>query len=243
MPEIKHLSNAPITQAIIDIRTKLPPSVDLPRLGSVHDLIRQHYPKRKERKRWEGRIELKEGEPPAQTAVYKGSDGYLYTSEDDKQTVQFRLDGFTFNRLKPYETWERMRDEARRLWRLYLQIATPEKITRIALRYINRLDIPLPITDFGDYLAAPPSVASGLPQGIRSFLTRVAIQEPASEATCIINQALESLTKQGYASLVLDIDVFKQSQLDASDEEAWRVLETMRNFKNRVFLRVLLKTQ
>ena len=66
-----------------------------------------------------------------------GPDGYLFTSVDGRQVVQARLDGFTFSRLKPYDKWESLRDEARELWQHYVQIASPETVTRVALRYIN----------------------------------------------------------------------------------------------------------
>ncbi len=32
-----------------------------------------------------------------------GPDGYLFRSPNEKKVVQVRLDGFTFNKLKPYD--------------------------------------------------------------------------------------------------------------------------------------------
>ena len=78
------------------------------------------------------------------------------------------MDGFTFSRLKPYETWENLRDEAYRLWQKYREITSPE-IIRVALRYINKLEFPLPIKNFSDYLTAAPIVPAELPQGVSSF--------------------------------------------------------------------------
>jgi len=129
----RHLPKAPITEALVDIRVKLAADTELAKLGSIHELIVDQYPKRKERRRREFSFEFKEGEPPRQTAT-DIADGYFYISSDDKQVVQARLDGFTFSRLKPYEKWESMRDEARRLWQLYVKFASPEFITRIAVR-------------------------------------------------------------------------------------------------------------
>lgn len=45
-------------------------------------------------------------------------DGFLLSSSDKLRIVQARLDGFTFSRLAPYETWERLRDEAKSAWRI-----------------------------------------------------------------------------------------------------------------------------
>ncbi len=66
----------------------------------------------------------------------------MYVSEDEVKLVQFRLDGFTFNRSKPYTSWEQVFPEAFGLWKEYVSLAAPEFVNRIAVRYINRLDLP-----------------------------------------------------------------------------------------------------
>jgi uncharacterized protein (TIGR04255 family) len=230
----RHLPKAPITEALVDIRVKLPADTELAKLGSIHELIVDQYPKRKERRRREFSFEFKEGEPPNQAAT-DITDGYFYISRDDKQVVQVRLDGFTFSRLKPYEKWETMRDEARRLWQLYVKFASPEFITRIAVRYINHLNIPLPFLDFAEYLTAPPIVPPDLPQGVASFLTRVVIIEPNLGASAAITQALEPQAQKDFITIILDIDVFKQTQFALDSNETWDLLEDFRHFKNKIF--------
>lgn len=230
----RYLSRAPINEALIDIRIKSAGNAKLDVLRSIHESIRTDYPKSKERKRFEGFIELSD-EQVKQEGAFKGIDGYLYSSEDDKQTVQARLDGFTFNRVKPYGKWEDLRDEAKKLWEVYERAIRPELITRVALRYINQLEIPLPISDFADYLVSPPVVPQGLPQGVSSFLTRIVLKEPATDATVIIHQALESVLPSGIAPIILDIDVFRQITSGLEQNEAWTLLEQMRHVKNKVF--------
>ena len=236
MAEYTVLSKAPITEALIDIRVKLPEDLKVDKLNSLYDAIASQYSERKERMRSEVRFDFKKGEPPKLTAGDK-IDGYLFISSDKRQIVQARLDGFTFSRLKPYETWERFHDEAYRLWQLYVDITSPELITRAALRYINHMDIPLPIRDFSDYLTAPPIVPEDLPQGVSSFLTRVVIHEPSINATAIITQALEQIIKPDFVPIILDIDVFRQIPDGMKREEAWKTIGELRHFKNRIFFK------
>ena len=231
----RHLNNAPIVEAVVDIRVKLPTDVGLEKLALISETISGHYPRRRERRRYEGTIEFKIGESPKQSAIDKGPDGYIYTSNDERQVVQIRLNGFTFSRLKPYQTWENLRDEAQKLWKLYVKFASPEIVTRIAVRYINRLNIPLSIKDFGDYLAAPPIVPPDLPQGVSSFLTRTVIIEPALKASAAITQALEPRASKDFLTILLDIDVFRQVQFDIESNETWELLEGFRHFKNKIF--------
>jgi hypothetical protein len=77
--------------------------------------------------------------------------GWRFVSPDKLHVFQARLNGFTFSRLPPYVDWESFRTEARRLWDLYRAVANPIAPTRIAVRYINRLDLPLPIVAIGPW--------------------------------------------------------------------------------------------
>ncbi len=236
MAEYSLLPNAPITEALIDIRIKVIEGFDVDRFLALHDAISGQYPDKKARHKWEGKLEFKKGAPPISDTA-ETVDGYIFTSTDGKQIFQARIDGFTFNRLKPYDKWETFRDEALRLWKLYKDFVSPE-IVRVALRFINKIDIPLSpetVFDFDDYLAAGPIVPKGLPQGISSFLTRMVINDPGLDAAAIITQAFEQLVDPKFVPIIFDIDVFKQESKGINEEEAWKILEKLRDFKNKIF--------
>ena len=163
MPAPERFPNAPITEALLDLRVELPSHIDLAQLATFQDAIRDRYPDRRERLLVQSHFEIEQGAVIAHPST-GGLYGYLFTSPDRRQVVQARLNGFTFSRLKPYRTWESLRDEARELWQHYMQIASPQGITRVALRYINRIEIPLPMRDFKDYILTTPEIAPGLPQ-------------------------------------------------------------------------------
>lgn len=226
------LKKAPITEGLIDIRVKLSPELDVRQIDSIYEPIKSEYPQKQEQRLSQVQVEQK----PDENIVKSLSkiNGYRYTSSDKKRIIQARLDGFTFSRLHPYATWEELRSEAHRLWLLYQKVTSPHLITRVALRYINNLNIPMPIRDFGDYLTAPPLVPEGLPQGVSSFLTRVVIHEPSVGANAIIIQALEQVSTD-VAPVILDIDVFKLQPEGVEEKEAWDIIEKLRHFKNQIF--------
>jgi uncharacterized protein (TIGR04255 family) len=237
MVESTHLNNAPITEALIDIRIKIKENFDVERFQTLSNTISGQYPDKKARHRWEGRLEFKKGEGPISTSA-ETVDGYIFTSVDQKQVFQARIDGFTYNRLKPYDKWETFRNEAMKLWQLYSKLTAPE-IVRVAVRYINRFNIPLfpqPLGDFNEYLTAAPIVPEGLPQGVSSFLSRIVIHDPATDADAIITQAFEQIVDPKYLPIILDIDVFKQKEL-ISEKDAWQTLEELRHFKNSIFFK------
>jgi uncharacterized protein (TIGR04255 family) len=231
------LKNAPITEALIDIRVKLPATTDVKSIYLLFEKIKNQYPTRQEYKVSEFSFQLKPDAAPVKASQHKVN-GYRYISADQKQIFQARLDGFTMSRLHPYTEWKDLRDEAKKLWQFYRDITRPEAITRVALRYINNLNIPMPIVDFSDYLAAPPIIPEGLPQGVSSFLTRVTIHEPAIAANAIITQALEVVPQtpeMNHLPVILDIDVFRLDPNGIEENDAWNTIDQLRHFKNKIF--------
>ena len=156
--------NAPIKEAILDIRVTNPKETTLAKLETFQENIKGNYPKKDERFKWHSEISIDPKSGFAPRSSSGGQVGYSFRSADGRDIVQARLDGFTLSRLKPYKKWEDLRDRAKPLWENYKRNAFPEVITRIALRYINRIEIPLPIKDFKEYILTTPEIAPGLPQ-------------------------------------------------------------------------------
>lgn len=229
--------NAPVTEALLDIRVQLPEGVNLAQLATFYDSVKDRYPNKRERQSWRGGLKLTGGGELEVLQSHGGPDGYLFTSSDGKQIVQARLDGFTFNRLKPYDRWETFRDQARELWERYVGVAQPKQITRTALRYINRLEIPLPMRDFKDYILTVPEVAAALPQGLVKYFMQLVIPEPEIPATAIITEAMEPSADSTKVALILDIDVFCLKVFEVKDRGLWEVFEKLRDLKNNIFFK------
>lgn len=151
-----HLTNAPIVEAVIDYRV-------LKREGTVADSfagltpsLGSQYSKALLLQSVEARFGMEQGksiEPTTTTSAM----GWQYRA--GSLVAQFRTDGFTFSKLERYTTWGEVFAEATRLWQLYVAKAQPPEVIRVAVRYINRLRIPVP-AELGEYLTAPPALAS-----------------------------------------------------------------------------------
>ena len=150
---------APIVEALLDIRVCLNEDVEFKDLERIHEKIKEKYPEKKEQRFFSGSIQFKENEIPSAIPTSSGVKGFFFYSPEKDKVVQSRIDGFTFNKLKPYEHWEAFRDEAKRLWKIYCECTPPQQILRVALRYINRIEVPMPLGDFNEYLLTSPQVA------------------------------------------------------------------------------------
>lgn len=239
MVETTRFPNAPITEALLDIRVTLPAQTDLAKLATFHNAIKQQYPSKQERLAWRGHVEIKASPvPEVSQSATGGPDGYLFTSVDGRQVVQARLDGFTFSRLKPYDKWTTLRDEAQELWQHYVRIASPETVTRVALRYINRIEIPIPMRDFKDYILTTPEIAPDLPQGLGSFFMRLVIPDPKAQAVAIVTETMEPIDEsRNRLPLIFDIDVFRMAAFNIQDNAMWEAFEYLHDLKNDIFFK------
>ncbi len=224
--------NAPITEALIDIRVEAPQALTLQTLEGLHGAIKDRYPGKKKRVYMEGRFSagVEIGAAAKQTEM-----GFAFATENGRQIFQARRDGFTFSRLRPYGNWAELRDEARRLWSIYRESVAPRQITRVAVRYINQIDIPPQATDYKVYFRTVPEVSPELPQGLSGFIMQLQFPQEDFGGSLILTETAVPLPSSGAVSVVLDLDVFKDHVEIASDDEVWDLLETLRNRKNEFF--------
>ena len=235
MATCSHLSKAPITEALIDIRVELPEATDFQALSAFRDAVQDAYPTSRERRRGRAKVDFSQPGAPKIETESDDPDGYLCTSADGTQVVQARLDGFTFSRLKPYQTWERLRDTTRSLWESYRQIARPSAVTRIAVRYINRLELPRPFEDLREWVLTVPDLPPPLPQQLDGFFMKLNLpfQDPSGFVNLI--QSLEPGEHKTCVPLIFDIDAFLPQHCDPADEDMWQCFEDLHTIKNGVF--------
>lgn len=224
---------APIKEAIIDIRVSPQPEPQLEMLRNLGSNLAIAFPSMSELKVLQGVIQLQNLEPYAN--VSGQVNGYLLQSTDSNQLLQLRLDGFCFILLEPYSDWQSFRDLASGYWRQYkneLQIHRP---IRLGLRYINRIDIPLPMRDLRDYLRTFPEVSTDLDQLLSGYFMQLNMPVPKLNASTTITQAIVAPPNPEYASVMLDIDTARTLEIPTESEEIWTIFEELRIQKNKVF--------
>jgi len=224
--------HAPITEAVIDIQCRSATSVE--GLGDVNAGETSYATVEKI---FAAMGQMTVGPDASAVATASAETiGFMFRSGDGMHIYQARTNGFTFSRLAEYTSWEEVSAEARRLWNKYRAVATPTGITRIALRYVNRLDIPLPVKDFSRFLRTAPQLSTDLPQVLTSYFMQLQLPMPSIQGACIINQTIiEPPAKPDTVSVVLDIDVFRSADLPKYEEQLWEQLQQLRHEKNRIF--------
>lgn len=230
-------NRAPVTEAIFEIQVELPLEVTIENLDQLCDKIKSEYPTKRSRKRFEGKIEFKKNAPPASESIDLGVDGFLNWSADEKQVVQFRLDGYSFSRLKPYCKWEKHFPEVVRLWTLFSKTASPVRIKRIAIRFINVIEIPRE-SALQDYFVNYPKLPSeGLV--LNNFFHRIELNIPDKNINAVVTQALANSNDPINRSIILDIEVFKEINSLINENTIIDIFQVLRDVKNDVFKKSL----
>src|SRR5579859_667624 len=137
--EDRHYDKAPIKEAIIDIQIENSPSLTLANFEKVAISPPRGYAGRQTLIIGQLRGQF-EGETFTATAK-QDQIGHVFVGGEEKYVVQFRVNGFTFSRLAPYQTWAQLRNEAKTLWESYRQIVGMLPVVRVGLRYVNQLDL------------------------------------------------------------------------------------------------------
>jgi uncharacterized protein (TIGR04255 family) len=232
MDEFETFSNPPIAEAMLDIKATLPAGADLAMLAQFHEAVRDRFPLKQERL-----LQTLQFQTGGNLMPVVGVQGYLFRSADDTKVVQAKLDGFTFNKLKPYGKWESFRREAKELWEKYVALAKPVTVHQIGLRYLNRIGIPHPVKEIRDFFPMFPEIPSQLPQGVSNFFMRMAISDPAPDMAAFITFAMEPfLPESKFAVFILDIEIATVPlSLSPDSETLWTKMDSLRKLKNQAF--------
>lgn len=237
MARHRHLRNAPVREALIDLQFGSP--VTLEAIDRFVSSVAVNYEKKSDI--WEAMFGFSaEGGPGASSAAHTAIGRRLEARGERPYVLQCRRGGFTVSRLSPYGQWNELLAEAQRCWSAFTDVvgAAPG-ISRVAVRYINEINLSLPISDFAEFLVCPPTVPDALPQVVASFITRVVIPDAERDCMSIVTQALEAPPTTGPSdssiTILLDIDVFRMLRSPVHSSAVWETLGMLRDQKNRMF--------
>ena len=233
------LKNAPIVEALMDIQVQLPERITLNELHAAVDKVKLRFPTEQKRYKISSLMQLKPGEEPLKQMEHDTKvEGFLFFSENNDKVFQSRLDGFTFNKHKPYMDWNSLKEEGKELWAIYKNIADPISIKRIALRYINKIPLKTPF-DPSNYLTTLPKLSNELNYSIQNLFSQITIINQRIDAFANITEAIEN-TGSDMSYFIFDIDVYKSGDLKELD--IWEYFDQLRNFKNEIFFESLTET-
>jgi uncharacterized protein (TIGR04255 family) len=232
------IPSAPIIEAVVDIDCDLPIGLDRIRLReAAQKALQDRYPKFQQQQIQE-HVLSQQGDQPLEVQVKQGLGAMQFLTEDSKQLVQFRPNGFSFNRLAPYTSLDEYFPEIEARWRIFLELVQPLIIRRIVIRMINRILLPMDggKVELGQYLTVPPRLPdTGSQIMFLGFLDQQMALDPVTQNHANIVKTLEQPQGDSFP-IIFDIEVFHQAEIFPGDWSAIRAhLDSLRSLKNRIF--------
>jgi uncharacterized protein (TIGR04255 family) len=232
MAEYPHLQNAPIAEAVLDIRAVLDDSMAVSDLASFGEAVLAEFsdpqPVSAQQVQITGRqLDVRTSSTPL---------GTIYWNAQHNVAVQARVNGFTFNVVQHYDRWETHRDQAKRLWAIYLEKARPVRVTRCALRYINRLEIPVGC-EISDYLRTYPNIPDTISSLFNEYFMRIVVPMD-DDRQAVMTQAVPPAGAE-IGGLILDVDVFVERDIVPGSDDLWQEFEVLHRLKNKCFFESL----
>jgi uncharacterized protein (TIGR04255 family) len=231
--EYPHLSKAPIAEAAIEIRVVLDGSADAVTFDRFSEALADRYPESSPVNLIQAYVHIV-SEVAADASAPITRHGVRMSSKNPPMIAQGALNGLLVSRLRPYDTWESLRDETRRVWSIYYPLFAVREVVRIGVRYINQVPMALDghgRVDLDTMLIAGPKIPPRLPQTLTHLSQRMVIPFPDQSAQVAITQIIAP----GQPFITLDIDAHTDASLGPASDEIWSRLEVLHVVKNATF--------
>ncbi|MCF6312165.1 MAG: TIGR04255 family protein [Verrucomicrobiales bacterium] len=237
MSNIPHFSKAPIVEAIFDFQAASTLERDFETFADEsRQMVGADFPTCK--KVAFNNFEITQRSP--ETAELVTDSGWLgceYLNAEENQVLRFRKDGMSFHKLTPYTSYSELLPEVQKYWQQFAEFAQPKSITRLGLRFVNRVQLPAgtKFESLSDYVKVVPHVSLPEESHIQNLLSRVQIQDPDTDNKANISFSNLQSSTGDLEAILLDIDAWSEAGCVPESEEIWTQLESLRELKNRLF--------
>ena len=248
MSERRRYANPPIEEALCEFQFAPGDEWDLTIPGKLHTKLECAYPAKPKQQRL-AQVALQLDEVRARRVEYREGVGkVLLSTEDGKRLVGVAPDTLSVHMLRPYQSsaagergWEEFRRRIREALKAYWAVANPDGVSRISVRYINKIEIPREAVELGDYLLCAPPDIDGLPETISGLAGRVDYRYGDDVRLALSQGTVQGAT--GKIAFLLDLDVIWESEVRLFDmEQAMKEAIALRDREREAFENVITDT-
>ncbi len=233
----EHFPNAPIVEAVFDIRARTRNELSEVQIRKQLDASLHGFTFMDSLNEFQHEVRFENPTESPRVISASGWKGVRYRTTDGTYIAQFGTEGFALSRLAPYQDWATLSADAAHLWRQHLELANPGEITRLGLRFINRIVIPPGDVEFENYFKIRPAPPAGLQALYADFLQRETLAIPGTpyQLTLIKTIQLPTNPLSEGLSLIVDIDVFSNELIALPEDSVSHRFNEMRWLKNKAF--------
>ncbi len=225
----------PIEEAVVEFRFVPGQEWDLTIPGKLHehpDIKGQYQGKPRTQKLLEAAFQTEPGRSP-NLAVREGVARIQLVDHDGRHLISLGSDVLSVSTLRPYSGWEQFRPRIEAALSAYFQVAQPTGVSRVGVRYINKIVLPGKEIDIGTYFRyGLPSVPE-LPSTIAGFLNRVEYLYDDAVKFLLTHATVDA--PEGQSAFVVDLDVIWEGSGETDLESIMKVVDNLHEREGKAF--------
>lgn len=226
----------PITEAVVGVTfaSKIEPA----KLSLASDRFAKHYPHHQPLENLDVQVAVNVNADKSKKATANISEekGHRRSTINMSELLVLLPTSFMLSQLAPYPGWSAFSKRFKRDWGVWKKAVGFHQISRIGVRYINRIDIPVtgPLVEHEQFLLLYPQVPAAIgPIGAYGVQTVSSLNDIGCQLT--LNSAAVESPILNHDSFILDQDISRISDVPQSEKDILELLEAIRLKKNAIF--------
>ena len=243
MVEHRRYRNPPIEEALCEFRFEPGQEWDLTLPGKLHARLGDEYGgKPREQRVVEANLEVPKGDRPPNLKLGQHLAKVQFLTEVGNRLVGVGPDALSVHMLRPYQDptrndesgWVEFEPRIQRALSAYWEVARPKGVSRIGVRYINKIVIPSgDLAEMGQYLRSSMPVVAGLPRVPSAVMSRGEYVY-ADGVRMVLTQGSVDVAS-GRVGFMLDIDFIWEKQEPIGELEALQLARALRVREREAF--------
>jgi uncharacterized protein (TIGR04255 family) len=214
----ERLASPPLIEAICEFRFAPGERWDATLPGRLHERISNEFPERSQVRQMGVQFQL-HGDRDPMAEIIQPPDRVQLKRRDGSAMVQVGPDLLAVNQLRPYASWEMFRALiVTILDQFTMLVSASPALTRIGLRYINRLMLPEDDCELGDFTTLSPPLKGVLERPLLGFYQRYELAYDTPRGILIHQTGIQ--TFEDHKFLMVDLDFGSLEPPAISDPEA-----------------------
>jgi uncharacterized protein (TIGR04255 family) len=225
----RHYRNPPIHEALCEFQFIEGPGADVTLPGRVFARIRESYPaKPREQKIVEA--EVGDLADASRIRVRQTGSRIQFSTDDGHRIVAVGLTSLSVHALRPYDSWEELEGRFRDVLAVYVDEAQPVAVSRIGVRYIDRIPLEGDPGRVANVLGVSVNPLSGVLADPRALFCKLE-HETGPESLITVTLATSQVSGGEGSQLVLALDLDSVWQQRSDPLSVAEAVERMSDLK------------
>jgi uncharacterized protein (TIGR04255 family) len=224
--------NPPLVEAVCEFRLIQETHWDLTVPGLFYEGVKAEFPHREQRSFQELQIIH---EPQGFRQELQVSERVFLFSPDRRLLIQIGPRLLVVNALKPYPTWQGFKPRIEMAWKKLQGIVEVQGLERIALQYINRIELPEKegVVQLSDYFSFYPTIGPRLPREMALFIAGAEFSFKGGWDRCRVQLTPDTAGEKN--ALLLDVNYFLARPNSVKVSEALQWIEEAHTQVEEIF--------